>query len=115
MLRTVWIIAVLIYKIFLHLIGLILAFLIRKIEIDTLNDFWYSVPITWFSSFLLILLIFIFLATTDNPDLNNLAYTMIALTAVMQFLALTFIPKVINPLVIVFTVHIITSMISYSR
>ena len=84
----------------IHVIGLVLAILTRKIKIDSLNDSKYSTAIIYCSCFLLILL------TISNFAVSGLnrstaVWTLFVFIGVCIFLGLTFIPKVR----FMFTIH----------
>ena len=93
-LYQIWVAAIIIYKLFLHGVGLVLAFLTRNIEIDALNDSKYSAAMTYCSSFILILLIFTVPATANNPNLEDSSYCILIFLLIVMFLGFTFIPKV---------------------
>ena len=88
------------YKVIIHVIGLVLAFLTRKVKINSLNDSKYSNAIIYCSCFILILAVIILFAV---PGINGfaVAWTMIVFIEVCMFLGLTFIPKVS----FMFTIH----------
>ena len=67
-LYSIWVVAVIVYKLLLHVFGLVLSFLNRNIQIDALNDSTYLAAITYCSTFILVLLIFIAPLTADNPN-----------------------------------------------
>ena len=81
------------YKAILHVIGLILAFNIRKVKISPLNDSKYSAIIMYCSCIFLILAITVIFGV---PGINGKAasWTVLVYIEVCIFLGLTFIPKV---------------------
>ena len=84
----------------IHVIGLVLAFLTRKIKIDSLNDSKYSTAIIYCSCFILIIATIVNFAV---PGINGFAAAWITVVfiEVCMFLGLTFIPKVS----FMFTIH----------
>ena len=86
---------VIIYKVIIHVMGLVLAFLTRKVKIDPLKDSKYSAAIIYCSTVLLALgvVIIIFLAT-DEIIIYSGVWTTLVFVEVCVFLGLTFIPKV---------------------
>ena len=86
---------VIIYKVIIHVMGLVLAFLTRKVKIDPLKDSKYSAAIIYCSTVLLALgvVIIIFLAT-DKIIIYSGVWTTLVFVEVCVFLGLTFIPKV---------------------
>lgn len=81
------------YKVIIHVIGLILAFMTRKVNIDPLDESRYSSILIYISSVILALVIlFIFIDVETNT--NSALWTTFMLIEVIAFLGLTFIPKV---------------------
>ena len=82
-----------VYKMILHIIGLILAFHIRKVKIEPLNDSKYSAIIMYCSFIFLILAITVIFGV---PGINGkgASWTVFVFIEVCIFLGLTFIPKV---------------------
>ena len=81
------------YKLIIHVIGLILAFMTRKVNIDPLDESRYSAILIYISSVILavaILILFLDIETNTNAAL----WTTFMLIEVIVFLGLTFIPKV---------------------
>ena len=89
-----FVVLTILFKIVLHVIGLVLAFLTRNVEVDALNDAKYSAMIIYFSTFMLILIAIIFPSTVTNPNLYDGVWTIFMFIMVFMFLGLTFIPKV---------------------
>lgn len=86
---------VIIYKVIIHIIGLVLAFLTRKVKIDPLNDSKYSAAIIYCSTILLALgVVIIILLATDEIIIYSAVWTTLVFVEVCVFLGLTFIPKV---------------------
>ena len=90
----IWTCLSIVYKLILHIIGLVLAFLIRKIEISALNDSKYSALLIYCSSFVLILIIIIIPTNVDKPNVVISLWSVIIFVVILMFLGLTFVPKV---------------------
>ena len=87
-----------IFKLVLHVIAIILAFRIRKIEVDVINDYKYT-SIMVYSSTVLIVLVVIFIYVFD--DYINTVAVLVGLVLFLEaviFLGMTFVPKVIYTL-----------------
>lgn len=83
------------YKMIIHVIGLVLAFMTRKVNVDLLNDSKYFAALLYISCVLLtisILTLFLIVET------NTLAavWTTLLLLETCLFLGLNFIPKVLK-------------------
>ena len=84
------------YKLILHIIGLVLAWLTRKVEIDVLNDYKPTVATVTCSSILLIVLC----TTLPLPSFNKspsefkVLWVVLAFLITVVHLGFTFIPKV---------------------
>lgn len=89
----IWVGITVIYKLILHIVGLVFAFRIRKIEIDALNDSKYSALIVYCSSFMLVLIFIIIPATADKPNVEDSIWSVIVFVLILMYLGLTFIPK----------------------
>ena len=76
-----------------HIIGLVLAFLTRKIKIESLNDSKYSTAIIYGSCFNLIIAAIV-LFVVFGVNRFAIAWTTIIFIEVCTFLGLTFIQKV---------------------
>ena len=90
----IWTCLSIVYKLILHIIGLVLAFLIRKIEISALNDSKYSALLIYCSSFVLILIIITIPTNVDKPNVVISLWSVIIFVVILMFLGLTFVPKV---------------------
>lgn len=86
---------VIVYKLVIHVTGLVVAFLTRKVTVDALNDSKYSAAIIYISTLLLVLgvVIIILLAQSDITIYSGV-WTTLVFMEVCVFLGLTFIPKV---------------------
>ena len=82
------------YKIILHIIGLVLAFLTRNIEVEALSDSKYTAVMIYYSSFILILVIIVLESTKESNNLRKPLWAFVSTVAIYVFLGLTFIPKV---------------------
>ena len=83
------------YKVIIHVIGLVLAFLTRKVKIDIPNDSKYSAAIIYFSCFMLTL-VAVVVFTPSGVNLFACVWTTLVFVGLCVFLGLTFIPKVIK-------------------
>ena len=82
-----------VFKLVIHVVGLILAFLTRRVKIDPLNDSRYSAILIYISFGLLIGTIIIVLLVEENNTYAGV-WTTFVLAEVCVFLGLNFIPKV---------------------
>ena len=81
------------YKVIIHAIGLVLAFLTRKVKIDALNDSKYSAAIIY-SSCIMLSLAVVVIVSLNRQNLYAGIWTSLVFVQVCVFLGLTFIPKV---------------------
>lgn len=81
------------YKFILHIIGLVLAFLTRNIEVDVLNDGKYTTAIILCSSFIFVVG-GVLTITSVTIDEFAVLWSIIVLVIVIVFMGFTFIPKV---------------------
>ena len=81
------------FKLIIHMIGLILAFMTRKVNIDPLNDSRYSPALIYISCVLLIIAIILSLFV-ENENTRVGAWTTFVFLDICVFLGLNFIPKV---------------------
>lgn len=89
----VYLALVMLYKVIIHVIGLVLAFLTRKVKIDPLNDSKYSAAIIY-SSCIMLFLAVVVIVSLNRQNLYAGIWTSLVLVQVCVFLGLTFIPKV---------------------
>ena len=82
------------YKLILHILGLVLACLIRKVKVDVLNDSRETVAIIYSSTVLLIVASLIVLVLNDSVNVVNIAWSVVVFLVSLVHLGLTFIPKV---------------------
>ena len=82
-----------VFKLIIQIVGLILAFLTRKVKIDPLNDSRYSAILIYISFGLLIVSFIIVFLVEDNNTYAGV-WTTFVLAEVCVFLGLNFIPKV---------------------
>ena len=85
----------LVYKFIIHVVGLVLAFITRKVKIDPLNDSRYSASIIYTSCVMLIFAVIV--VSVSFPYRLNLyagLWTTIIFVEACVFLGPTFIPKV---------------------
>lgn len=83
----------LVYKVIIHFVGLVLAFLTRKVKIDPLNDSRYSAITVYSSCFMLGLVIIVHFALSGE-NVYYFVLTSIVFVEQCVFLGLTFLPKV---------------------
>ena len=89
----VYLALVMTYKVIIHVIGLVLAFLTRKVKIDPLNDSKYSAAIIY-SSCIMLFLAVVLIVSLNRQNLYAGMWTSLVFVQVCVFLGLTFIPKV---------------------
>ena len=82
------------YKFFLHTIGLVLAFLTRNVEIDVLNNSKYIRKTLYCGTFVLIVTITIAPILSDTENVDDIIWALIVFFSVIIFLGFNFIPKV---------------------
>ena len=83
----------LVYKVIIHIIGLVLAFITRKVKIDPLNDSRYSAAIIYSSCVMLVLATIVIFALS-GVNVYAGVWTSFVFVEMCVFLGLTFIPKV---------------------
>ena len=88
------IIITILYKLVLHAVGLVLAFLTRNIKVDVLNDYRYNSAIIIASSLLIIAVCFTIPPLSDYINWNDTVWAILAFLLISVNLGLTFIPKV---------------------
>ena len=81
------------FKLVIHVTGLILAFATRKVKIDPLNDSRYSAALIYIATLFLLGSLVIFFLVEDN-NTYAAVWTTYVLAEVCVFLGLNFIPKV---------------------
>jgi gamma-aminobutyric acid type B receptor len=84
-----------IIKLVLHIVGLVLAFLTRKVEVSVVNDFKSTSILIYCSTVLILIIAIITPFTLDNENIVTLSWGITVFLMVMMFLGLTFIPKMI--------------------
>ena len=89
----------LVYKVIIHVIGLVLAFLTRKVKIDPLNDSRYSAAIIYCSCVMLVLAVIVVFALS-GVNVYAGVWTSFVFVEVCIFLGLTFIPKVLSAIIL---------------
>ena len=82
------------YKFVLHIIGFVLIFLTRKVEVDVLNDSKYIPTTLYCATFVLIATCIILPIVSDNRNLDDSIWALIVFINVSVFLGFNFIPKV---------------------
>ena len=91
---TVWLIITVLYKLIIHFVGAVLAFVSRKAEVDPFNDAKYTAIIVYVSCVILFLTLVINLTTPSYVNIHTLSWTMLVFGGSCTILGLTFIPKV---------------------
>ena len=82
------------YKFILHAIGLVLAFLTRKVRIDVLNDYKSTVATICISTVLVLLTVLLLIVISNNTQVTALVWSLGIFFFGCAYLSLTFIPKV---------------------
>ena len=77
----------------IHVIGLILAFMTRKVNIEPLNDSRYSAALIYISCVLVTVAILLIYFVEDSTIFTSV-WTTLVLLEVCIYLGLTFVPKV---------------------
>ena len=83
-----------IYKLVLHAVALVLAFLTRSIKVDVLNDYHYNTAIIIISSLLLLAVIIAIPPLFDFINWFDIVWATLVFLLISVYLGLTFIPKV---------------------
>ena len=82
------------YKLVLHAVGLVLAFLTRKIQVDVLNDYRYNSAIIISSTFLMLAVFISYLLLGGYKTQGAIMWAILVFLFISVYLGLTFIPKV---------------------
>ena len=82
------------FKFSLHFAAIILAFRIRNIKVNTLNDFKFSSAIVYTSTILIVILIGVLVAGSDYINVFAALVPLLVFLEILVFLLLTFVPKV---------------------
>ena len=82
------------YLAILQLVGIILAFQIRKVKIPVLNDSKFVAALIYVSSIILVILAFVTLPLGGYINVEAAIFCVGTLLLATTFLALTFVPKV---------------------
>ena len=90
----IFIFLTIIYKLVLHAVALVLAFLTRNVKVDILNDYHYNTAIIVALSLLLLAVIFNTLLLRDFLIRSLIAWAFIVFLMNSFNLGLTFVPKV---------------------
>ena len=83
-----------IYKLILHAVALVLAFLTRNIKVDVLNDYRYNTVIIVISSLLLVAVCIAIPPLFDFINWFDIVWASIVFLIISVYLGLTFVPKV---------------------
>ncbi|XP_019855011.1 PREDICTED: gamma-aminobutyric acid type B receptor subunit 2-like [Amphimedon queenslandica] len=90
-----WVVLTVIVSFISHAVAVTLAFRIRSIEVDAINDYKYTSAIVYTSTVLLILLVAVIFALNDYVNVFVFCVTLLVFGEGLVFLSLTFIPKMI--------------------
>ena len=82
------------YKLILHAVALVLAFLTRKIKVDILNDYRYNTAIIIASSFVMLVVCFTLPPLSEYINWFTAVWAIEVFLINMLYLGLTFVPKV---------------------
>ena len=93
---TIFIALTLAYKFLLHVIALVMAFLIRKVHIDVLNDSRETRTLIYILSISIVVYFAVHYALYDYRSLVEIAWATVIFMASMTVLGLMFVPKVYN-------------------
>ena len=92
---TIFVMLTIVYKLVLHAVGLVLAFLTRNIKVDVLNDYRYNSAIIIASSALLLTVCFNTQSVTRGyRNRSEIVWAILVFLNISVYLGLTFIPKV---------------------
>ena len=91
---TILAILTIMYKLVLHAVGLVLAFLTRKIQVDVLNDYRYNSAIIIASSLLLLAVFITHVLLGSYKMRSEIMWAILAFLVISVYLGLTFVPKV---------------------
>lgn len=91
----VWVVFTALFKFSLHFAAIILAFRIRNIKVNTLNDFKFSSAIVYTSTILIVILIGVLLAANDFINVFAALVPLLVFLEILVFLLLTFVPKMV--------------------
>lgn len=90
----IWAVLSVAFKLVIHSIAIVLAFLVRKIEFTALDNSTYTLAIIYTSSVINILLVVFLFALLNYKNLSTVAFSTLIFVDSMTFLSLTFIPTV---------------------
>lgn len=84
----------LLFKLVVHVAGIVVAIIIRKVDVDPLNDAKYTVAIIYLSCATLVLFLVLTVFTDPYINIYTVVWSTIVAIATSVILGLTFIPKV---------------------
>ena len=90
----IWIGYTFLFKMALHVIAFVLWFRIRKIVVDTLNDYKFTAIIIYTSTVLIIVLVIVLVALVNYINVYGVMVPFLVFLEVLVFLLFTFVPKV---------------------
>ena len=91
---TIFVMLTIGYKLVLHAVGLVLAFLTRNIKVDVLNDYRYNSAIIIASSILLLSVCINTFLIRGFRNRSKIVWAILVFLNISVYLGLTFIPKV---------------------
>ena len=91
---NIFVMLTIIYKLVLHAVALVMAFLTRNIKVDVLNDYRYNTAIIIASSLLFLAVIIMTLLLSGYKTRFELTWAIIVFILTSAYLGLTFVPKV---------------------
>ena len=89
-----WVVLIAIIKIISHVVAVTLAFRIRKIEVDAINDYKYTSAIVYISTVLILVLVIDIFVLNSYVNTFVMCTTLLIFSEGIVFLSLSFIPKV---------------------
>ena len=89
-----WSILSAIFKGLIHLAAIVLTFFTRKVKVDALNDYKYTLAIIHISTVLNVLLVLAFFVFVNYQNAAVVSFSTLTFLDSFFFLVLTFIPKV---------------------
>lgn len=89
-----WVALIAIIKIISHVVAVTLAFRIRKIEVDAINDYKYTSAIVYISTVLILVLVIDIFVLNSYVNTFVMCTTLLIFSEGIVFLSLSFIPKV---------------------
>ena len=82
------------FRFLIHLVAIVLAFLIRKVKVDALNDYKFTLAIIHISTVLSVLFVVSMFALGNFQNAAAVSLSTLTFLDSFFFLVLTFVPKV---------------------